>query len=104
MNITGLTVKRKITWEEIREVCMEHQYYTRGDVASYEKMFTMAKSDMQDEDYIKIAWDIFNHSDIDRMCNEYGIDEEECIRIILSNLINASWNIVDITTEKGLGE
>lgn len=99
-----------ISLEEIYRLCNDNGYYTRGDNASYDRMLHMpyeydyadnrlCLKDMKDEDYIEIAQDIFEHSNVEKLTEECGITETELMESILSGLYNYSYTKVKI--EKG---
>lgn len=103
MIITGMRIERWIGADKIRSICINYGWYTHGTIADYTKMLDKVRNEgqnMSDQFYFMIAEDIYNHSDIDKMCGEYGIDEEECIRIILSKLINESWNHLEVKVDE----
>ncbi len=53
--------------EDVRNLCIRHDYYTRGTCKDYENMFSMIAED-EDIDYevlSKVATDILEHSDTD---------------------------------------
>lgn len=98
MRIKGFTTKRILSAEDVRNVCIKHNYYTRGDVKAYEKMldrFIGHDKIVSDALLITTAEDIYQHTDIPRMCKEYGCDEEECLREILFELMYASSELID---------
>lgn len=47
----------------VRQLCIEEQYYTRGDVYAYDAMFEMCGVIQNEEQLMKIAEDIKRHSD-----------------------------------------
>lgn len=100
MRITGMKVTRKLVWDKVRQICIDRELYTCGTNSEYDQMLSRCKEDMSDPDYFLMAEDIYNHSDLDRLCNQYGCDEEEILRSILSDLINASWQVVYMECEE----
>ena len=51
-----------LTAEDVRKVCVSHQYYTRGDCLAYSDMFEMCGY-IQPDSLELIAKDIKDHSD-----------------------------------------
>lgn len=101
LRITGMRVTRSIDLDKVRQVCIDYNYYTCGNAEDYQEMlFKYPKKDMSDTDYFLMAEDIFRHSDVERRCEEYGCTEEEFLQSIISNLINRSWQHVEIITEE----
>jgi len=56
--------RRTLRGDDVRSLCIEKNWYTRGYSDEYSKMLKMATSENATTDLIvKIAEDIFNHSD-----------------------------------------
>ena len=99
-----VTTVRRIDSDKVRQVCIEHNYYTRGDVRAYERLLETVPSEPTDAEFVRMAQNIYGHSDIDRICGEYGCDEQEVMESILFNLYNASWTQVKVSEfEEELG-
>lgn len=63
-----LTIKSKPTWNssDIRNMCVENGWYTRGDIASYSEMLESVEAHEPDLAMIfAVANDIYNHSVVD---------------------------------------
>ena len=60
-------IVKVLRMEDVREMCIKHQYYTVGDCKAYENMFNMltGEDDIPDEVVEKIATDIKEHSRTD---------------------------------------
>jgi len=61
-----MTVKKWISRDKVREMCIRYNYYTRGDCRAYDVMLATAKN-LDPEDYVgllTVANDIYNHSSI----------------------------------------
>lgn len=98
-----VTTVRRIDREIVRRVCIEHDYYTHGDCRAYDALLDSIPSEIDDKEFIRIAKDIYDHSDIDKICGSYGCDEETAMESILFNLYNASWTQVTVHKfEEGL--
>ena len=52
-----------LSWRDVRQLCIEERYYTRGDCLAYQNMFDMCGVIQNEEDVMKIAQDIKDHSD-----------------------------------------
>lgn len=52
----------KIDTDDLRNLCIRHNYYTRGDNKAYANIFEMAKYN-EEGDLIAVARDILDHSD-----------------------------------------
>ena len=80
--------KRTINSMDLRKLCIEQQYYTRGDNEAYEKLLTYVQNneDINDSAVIAIADNIFDHSDIDRIMKEYNCNEDEVFDSIYFNV------------------
>ena len=81
-------IKKQLFWDDVRHVCIQNDYYTCGDVKSYERLLDYVRTldNVTEENLFHIALDIFNHSDIERICNECGIDRCGVMESILFNL------------------
>ncbi len=62
---------RKITASALRQLCVEHDWYTAGDNDEYgHLLYDLAqnKENLSTADIIEIAADIMEHSDLDDDC------------------------------------
>jgi len=74
---------------KVRQMCINDNYYTRGDNEEYSHMLFEMCEQAHDIDGVKeIAKDIASHSNIEEKMNSYGVDEEQLIMIITENIIN----------------
>ena len=92
-----VTVVRRIDSDRVRQVCIDNDYYTKGDVRAYERLLETVPSEPTDIEFVRMAQNIYGHSDIDRLCGVYGCDEQEVMESILFNLYNASWTQVKVS-------
>lgn len=98
-----ITVTRRIDRDIVRNLCIQKNYYTRGDVREYDRLLDLIPLEPSDKDFEDIAYNIYRHSDIDRICGEYGCDEATALESILFELYNASWTSVTVNKfEEGL--
>ena len=61
-----LTIKSKPTWNssDIRNMCIENGWYTKGDIASYSQMLDCVDCHQPELSVIfAVAKDIYDHSD-----------------------------------------
>ena len=89
---TPQNFKKHTFWtvDDIRELCIREQYYTRGDNESYDKMFQFIRdNEPTDTNIYLVALDIFNHTDVDERCEMYGADEGEVLCGIYSQVYRA---------------
>lgn len=82
---------RRISSDSVRNLCITQSYYTRGDSDEYMNLLTKLCDDSEEikEDGLeKIAEDILDHSDTERLCGEYGCTKEELFENVLWQLVN----------------
>lgn len=96
-----VNVTRKLFYDDVREVCIQNEYYTRGTVEEYSAMFDMIRSfsTIDDTQLFLIAQDIYNHSNIERIMNEGGVDECGVMESILFNLTEATHTFYTVAEE-----
>ena len=59
---------------KVRQMCINHNFYTCGDCQEYEAMFDKcATYNGTNEALASIAWDIIDHSDKEEL-DDYGFD------------------------------
>ena len=102
MKITGFTVERRTNSDMIRTMCINHQYYTRGDIKAYDRLLSLANNNECDDELVQLmAEDIYRHSDIEREMEIYGAKEEEIAQSIIFNILTeGSYIVVKDTTIK----
>lgn len=49
--------------DDVRNLCIEKNFYTRGNITEYYKMLGMCGPDMTPEKVVEIAQDIVDHTD-----------------------------------------
>ena len=59
-----IETQRILDTDKVREMCISHRYYTRGDCEAYERMFDKVRKANADnpEDVYAVALDIYEHS------------------------------------------
>lgn len=98
MKIKEFTTTRCLSRDDLRMLCIQQGYYTQGNNREYDRMLDKTKFEITDSVIISIAEDIYRHSDIDRIMDEYGCDEIEVMESIVFNIINASVESVKVVT------
>ena len=86
--IKKVKVVRYLSASNVRQVCIDHNYYTCGDCDAYQKLLNnvMMLDGVTDEDLLKITENIYNHSNIDKMMMEYGVDNAGIFQSIFYNI------------------
>lgn len=81
-------VTRKLFWDDVRQVCIQNEYYTHGDNEDYSALLKYIDTlgEVNDQALFNIAQDIYNHSDIERIMNEGGVDECGAFESIIFNI------------------
>lgn len=63
INRTSYTVSKKWDWYTVRDFCIRHEFYTRGDSEAYNTMLTYVdEHDPETLDIERVAFDILDHS------------------------------------------
>lgn len=80
-------LKRKIFRDELRALCIRKDWYTRGNIKQYDNLFEMiTDKNITDNLLLKVANDIFEHSDIERFMNEYSCSDTDVYANIVYEL------------------
>lgn len=81
---------RRIQIDRVRNMCIRNDYYTSGTCEEYGAMFEMCKvENPTTDDFERIARDIFNHSDKEKLLERVGMQSRSFIReCIMFELIN----------------
>lgn len=87
IGIRTTKTRKVINRDDLRGLCIVHQYYTRGDCKAYEEVLNFVDGrDIADTDIIAIADNIYDHSDVDRIMREYSCNEDEVFDSIYFNV------------------
>lgn len=87
VGIRSMKTKREIDSMELRQLCIDNDYYTMGDVEAYDELLTYVRhKDITDTDVIAIADNIYNHTDIERFMKMYGCGSDEVFDSIYFNV------------------
>ena len=82
-----MSTKMMMDMSDLRNVCIRNDWYTRGTNDEYARLLTMVKdSKVTDSKLMKIAMDIYEHSDMERYERDYS--ENEILENIVHILIN----------------
>lgn len=93
--ITEMSLKRVISMDKVRGICIANEYYTCGDTKAYSKMLNMVEDEeFTDSVLEKVAMDIYNHSDIEKFMDLYGCSEMDVLESIVFNLVNGATTTV----------
>ena len=76
--------------DSVRRLCIDNNWYTCGTSSDYKKLldYVASKRTFTINDIKKVAINIYNHSDIDTLANEYGCDNELYLNHILYQILN----------------
>ena len=98
MMFKKVNVTRKLFWDDVRQVCIQNQYYTRGTNEEYLDLFNIVRSfsTVDDTQLFIVAQDIYNHSDVERIMNEGGVDECGVMESILFNLTEVTHTFYEV--------
>lgn len=98
MMFKKVNVTRKLFWDDVRQVCIQNQYYTRGTNEEYLDLFNIIRSfsTVDDTQLFIVAQDIYNHSDVERIMNEGGVDECGVMESILFNLTEVTHTFYEV--------
>ena len=60
-----MTITRMTSRQNIWQMCVNHQFYTRGDISAYEEMLDSVPDydELTDDKLVDIATDIYYHSE-----------------------------------------
>lgn len=81
-------IKFVIHWDKVRQECITHNWYTRGNNDEYENMlFTLCEGSTL-EDVYRVAQDIYEHSDTKRIDDYFADCSKESVKCIMDYIIN----------------
>lgn len=75
--VNNVTLTQRIFRDELRNLCINKDWYTCGDIKAYDNLFNMLHEDMDDTEIIGICIDIYDHTDVERFSEEYGVSYED---------------------------
>lgn len=85
-----ISISRRIFRDELRRLCINKEWYTCGDIKAYDALFDKLHKDMEDTEIIGICIDIYDHSNIERFSQEYGVSYEE----VFDNIVYEVYELV----------
>lgn len=88
--VNNLTLRQQIFRDELRTLCINKEWYTKGDIKEYDAMFDKLHEDMTDDEVLDICKDIYDHSDVEQTANTYGVSYDE----IFDNIVYEVFGIV----------
>lgn len=95
MKIKSARIQKLIHSEDVRQMCISNQFYTRGDCKAYDELLEV-DGIVTDKKLMWMANDIFEHSDVDRLLDEYDTtDEKDILTIIFTGLLDICLYVVD---------
>lgn len=90
-------IKTTTTWyaEDVREFCIRHNFYTKGDNKAYDKLlsFVWDKKPTTSNLY-KVAQDIMDHTDMGRL-DTNGLEVTDFMYLINVECVRTFFTIVD---------
>ncbi len=87
IGIRTTKTRKSINRDDLRNLCIRQEYYTRGDCKAYEELLDFVTDrNITDTDIIAIADNIYDHSDIDRIMSEYGCGSDDVFDSIYFNV------------------
>lgn len=83
--MTQFREEKRWSAASVRQMCINHGRYTRGDNEDYSSMLDFVRENEPTiENIQRVAKDIVKHSDMD--C--YGLDFDECVEGIMFDIAN----------------
>ena len=87
IGIRTTNTRKEISRSDLRALCINQEYYTRGDYETYEELLNYVDGrNITDNDIIAIADNIYDHSDVERIMNEYGCSSDGVFDSIYFNV------------------
>ena len=76
--------------DSVRSLCIKNEWYTCGTSSDYKKLldYVASKRTFTINDIKKVAINIYNHSDIDKLASEYSCENELYLNHILYEILN----------------
>lgn len=97
VNVEKVNIKKCLYSDSIRYLCIRKEWYTNGTSQEYYKLLDYIDNvkEFTENDFIKIAINIYNHSNIDKLANESCMSNLEFFDCILWEVMNCSNNIIN---------
>ena len=86
-----LTKKQYLASDNVARLCIRKGWYTKGDNVAYSKLLSYIEGlwgkNITDAVIKKISLDIYNHSDIEGLCEVYGCEPISYLINIIDNIV-----------------
>ena len=87
-----LIKKQYLASDNVAKLCIRKGWYTKGDNVAYSKLLSYIEGlwgkNITDAVIKKISLDIYNHSDIEGLCEVYGCEPISYLINIIDNVVN----------------
>ena len=78
-----IEARKEWSMRKVRQMCVNHRYYTCGDCEDYDRMLMFViNNEPTTENIYKVAKDIVEHSDMDK----YDCDKLELIEAVMFDI------------------
>lgn len=91
-----IKLRKQIFRDELRCLCIRKDWYTCGDIKSYDNMFNRLSKNMADNEILEVAKDIYDNTDIFKIQCEYGASEDD----VFDNIVYELFEIVHTFVER----
>ena len=86
-----LTEKKYLASDNVARLCIRKGWYTKGDNRAYSELLSYIEGlwgkNISDAVIKKISLDIYNHSDIEGLCEVYGCEPISYLINIIDNIV-----------------
>lgn len=86
-----IRVTRKMDIEELRSLCIRYNLYHKGTNEQYGEMFAIAKRSRTDDEFLRVAQNIWEHSSTDDPVTE-GFDYEALCWYVFNDCVRTYIN------------
>lgn len=85
-----MTKEIRINGDKVRATCIKQNWYTMGTCEEYENLLNNLcdKDTATDEDIMAVVYDIAEHTNLDKLCREYGTGETDVVENIAFYIYN----------------
>lgn len=94
--VNNLALRRQIFRDELRTLCVNKEWYTLGNIRQYDALFDKLSRDMDDAEIIGVCFDIYGHTDVKQIAQEYGVAYEE----VFDNIVYEVYELVHTFVER----
>ena len=96
ITLNQVTIRKQIFRDELRRLCANKDWYTLGDIKQYDALFDKLSCDMDDAEIIGVCFDIYGHTDVKQISQEYGVSYEE----VFDNIVYEVYELVHTFVER----